>query len=214
MFRLLMMLMLLTPGPALAEETAQSERCRAMVNGSEVVVEEDRFATFADEVKRREKLRNWPSRRWNKTWGIPPACDSGVLYDYLATTIPTEEIDGYCLTSNAEQGYFLVPGNRNYRGMCKKTICERVNTTAEETAEITRDLTRSTLQSATNPENLRAVAHKSGALILSGTASSLSTSLSAAGATLMTALSTPAALAAVGVSVVAVGGAVYMCSDG
>lgn len=192
-------------------ETAQAERCRAFVNGDEVVVEADNFATFKEDVGTREKLLAWPSRTWNKAWGQPAPCDSGVLFDYLATTIPTEEIDGYCLAP-AETGFILVPGERNFRGQCKKTVCERVNTTVAETTDLTRTLTSTALEKAKQPENLSAVAHKSGALILSGTASTVAANLSTAGATMLTALSTPAALAAVGVSVVAVGGTVYMCN--
>ena len=65
---------------------------------------------------------------------------------------------------------------------------------------------------ATDPAAAVAVAHKSGAMILSGSASTLITNLSTTSSTVVTALSTPAALTAVGVSVLAVGGAVYMCS--
>ena len=196
---------------SVSAQTAEAERCRAYVNGDEVVVESENFPTFADNVGAREKLLAWPSRTWNKAWGTPAACDSGVLFDYLATTVPTEEIDGYCLAP-AEAGFVLVPGERNFRGQCKKTVCERVNTTVDETTDLTRTLAKSALETATQPENLSTVAHKSGAFILSGTAGTVAANLSTAGTTLLAALSTPAAIAAVGVSVVAVGGTVYMCS--
>ncbi|SDF40100.1 hypothetical protein [Sulfitobacter delicatus] len=191
---------------------ASAERCQAVVNGAEVVVEAENFANFADEVGTRERLMNWPARKWSKLWGTPPACNSGVLFDYLATTVPLDQIDGYCLTATAEDGHFLIPGERNYRGYCKKTFCERVNTTKQETVDISKSIARSAVETVTQPENLRAVAHKSGAFILTGGASALSANLATTGTTLATALSTPAALAATGVSVVAVGGAVYMCS--
>lgn len=196
---------------AFGATSAQAERCRAVINGSEVVVDGANFTTFADNVKRREKLRSWPSRKWNKAWGTPPACDSGVLYDYLATTVPTKEIADYCLTSTEDNGYFLIPGPRNYRGMCSKTVCERVNTTVDETAEISASIARGAVQTITEPGGTRAIAHKSGALILSGSAGAIATNLSASGTTLMTALSAPVVLAAAGVSVLAVGGTVYMC---
>ena len=192
--------------------SASAERCRAEVNGAEVVIEAENFANFADEVGTRERLMDWPARKWNRLWGTPPACDSGVLFDYLATTVPLDQIDGYCLTATEEDGYFLIPGARNYRGHCKKTFCERVNTTKQETVEIGRSIARSAVDTVTQPDNLRAVAHQSGAFILTGGAATLSANLAATGSTLATALSTPAALAATGVSVVAVGGAVYMCS--
>ena len=197
---------------ALISAPASAERCRAEVNGAEVVVEAENFANFAEEVGARERLINWPARKWSSLWGAPPACDSGVLFDYLATTVPLDQIDGYCLTATPEDGHFLIPGARNYRGYCKKTFCERVNTTKEETVEISKNIARSVVDRLSQPENLRAVAHKSGAFILTGGASALSANLATTGSTLATALATPAALAATGVSVVAVGGAVYMCS--
>ncbi len=196
---------------AFCASSARAERCSAVVNGSEVVVNSANFTTFADDVKRREKLRNWPSAKWNKAWGTPPACNSGVLYDYLATTVPTAEIADYCLTSTDDDGYFLIPGPRNYRGMCRKTVCERVNTTVDETTAISAAIARDALQKARAPGAASAVAHKSGALILSGTAGTIATNLGTTGTAVITALSTPVALAAVGVSVVAVGGTVYMC---
>jgi hypothetical protein len=193
---------------------ASAERCRALVNGAEVVIEAENFANFADEVGTRERLMNWPARKWSNLWGAPPACNSGVLFDYLATTVPLDQINGYCLTATDEDGHFLIPGERNYRGNCRKTFCERVNTTKEETVSISKSIARSAVDTISQPDNLRAVAHKSGAFILTGGASALSANLATTGTTLATALSTPAALAATGVSVVAVGGAVYMCSGG
>ncbi|WP_156874877.1 hypothetical protein [Sulfitobacter alexandrii] len=196
----------------LVASTATAERCRAFVNGSEVVIEAENFATFADEVKTREKLLNWPSAKWNRAWGSPPACLSGVLYDYLATTVPDNQIDGYCLTRDAETGYFLVPGERNFRGLCRTTVCERVNTTKAETVAVSKSIASSAVAAVTDPSAAVAVAHKSGAMILSGSASTLIANVGNTSSAVVTALSTPAALAAVGVSVLAVGGAVYMCS--
>lgn len=206
MLRLLCLFLCLLPAAAMAD------RCRAVVNGSEIVVEEENFSSFSDQVGTAEKLLSWPSRRWDKTWGTPPACRSGVIYDYLASTVAPEGIEGYCLSHDEEAGYVLAPGERNFRGLCKKTICERVDSTAQETAAVTATLARSALATAREPDQLRAVMHQSGALILSGSASTISATLGNAGTGLMTALSTPAALTAVGVSVLAVGGAVYMCS--
>tara|TARA_R110002049_G_scaffold23545_3_gene83295 strand:- start:11546 stop:12163 length:618 start_codon:yes stop_codon:yes gene_type:complete len=199
---------LLVPLFIILATQASADRCRAVVNGSDVVIEAENFSTFSDQVGRRERMLNWPSRKWNSAWGTPPACNSGVLFDYLATTVPDDQIDGYCLTNTRDDGYFLIPGTRNFRGSCRRTFCERVNTTKQETVNITKSIAQTAMQ----PENLRAVAHKSGAMILTGGASALSANLATTGSTVVTALSTPAALAATGVSVVAVGGAVYMCS--
>ena len=194
-----------------AASQASAERCSAVVNGSEIVVDSENFTTFSDEVNRREKLLSWPSRKWNEAWGSPPACNSGVLYDYLATTVPTEEIATYCLTSTEDDGYFLIPGPRNFRGLCRKTVCERVNTTVDETTEISKSIAQGATKVLTEPGGARAIAHQSGALILSGSAGTITANLASTGSTMMTALSAPAVLAAAGVSVLAVGGTVFMC---
>lgn len=194
----------------LSTSAALADQCRATVNGDEVVIEADNFATFADSVKTREKLASWPNRTWNRAWGRQVPCDSGVLYDYLATTVPDADITGYCLTSSDTSGYFLIPGARNATGTCKTTLCEKVNTTKDQGISVAASIAKS---AATNARNagIDAIKHGSGAVILTGTASSVSTSLGTAGSTALTALSSPAVLAAAGVSVVAVGGAVYLC---
>ncbi|MDF1727147.1 MAG: hypothetical protein P1U53_05280 [Sulfitobacter sp.] len=206
MFRTLLPFLLLT-----LSAPAWAENCRATVNGSDVVVVEENFPTFEDEVNTRERLLNWPSRKWNKAWGTPPACNSGVLFDYLATTVPENDITGYCL-STTEAGYVLIPGERNYRGLCRKTACERVNATKDETVALTASIARSAKEEVTKPGGATAIAHKSGAMILSGSASALAANIGTAGSTVATALATPAVAAAVGVTVLSVGGAVYLCS--
>ncbi|TMM54929.1 hypothetical protein [Sulfitobacter sabulilitoris] len=193
--------------------TADAAQCRAAVNGGDVVIEADNFATFAEDVKTREKLLNWPTRTWNRAWGAPEPCDSGVLFDYLATTVPDADIDGYCLTRSDENGYFLIPGDRNFQGLCKKTFCERVNTTKQEGRDVAASIAGSVAANA-REAGISAIRHGSGAMILSGSASSVTASLGTAGSTALAALSTPAVLAAAGVSVVAVGGAVYVCRGG
>ena len=190
---------------------AQADQCRAMINGDEVVVEAENFATFAEDVKHRERLLNWPSRTWSRAWGKPVACDSGVLLDYLATTVPDDDINGYCLTETKEDGYFLIPGERNFQGMCKTTLCEKVNTTKDQSVAVAGSITREIAEDV-GAAGVNAIKHGSGALMLSGSAASISPTLSTAGTATMTALSSPAVLAAAGVTVVAVGGAVYMCS--
>lgn len=201
-FALLILLSLAVP--------AAADRCRAFVNGSEIVVDEQNFPTFADEVKRRENLLGWPARQWNRAWGSPAACNSGVLFDYLATTVPENDIKPYCLSETVD-GFVLVPGERNFRGLCRKTVCDRVNATADETVALSKSIARSAAETVTRPDTAVAIAHKSGALILSGSASALAADIGATGSTLVTALSAPTAAAAVGLTVLTVGGAVYLC---
>lgn len=205
MYRYLVALILLS-----LAAPAAADRCRARVNGSEIVVTEEDFPTFAEEVKGREKLLGWPARRWNRAWGTPVACNSGVLFDYLATTVPENDIAGYCLGETVD-GFVLIPGERNYRGVCRKTICDRVNATADEALALSKSLARSAAETVTSPGAATAIAHKSGALILSGSASALVAEIGAKGSALFGALSAPATATAVGATVLTAGGAVYLC---
>lgn len=210
MLRLLALLVLSAAAPAWAE----NQRCLSTVNGSPVVIEYD--PATAQPVTRRERLLGWPSRTWNRTWGEPPACDSGVVIAQLGQTLAADEITGYCLAGDPGDGTFLlVPGERNFRGRCRRTACERVNAAADDAVAASGTVARAVADVATgrSDSRLAAVAHSSGAAILTGNAGALGTALSGIGSSAMAVLTAPAAMAAAAVSVVTIGGAVYVCHD-
>ena len=193
---------------------AETSRCLATVNGSEVVV--DYEPASAAPVTRRERALGWPGRVWNRAWGTPPACDSGVLIAYLGQTLAADEIEGYCLAADAEaETFLLVPGERNYRGRCRRTACERVNAAAGDALAASGAVARTVTDIATgrSDSRLSAVAHSSGAAILSGNAGPISTALSGIAPSVVAVLTAPATLAAAAVSVVTIGGVVYVCHD-
>ena len=197
-----------------APAAAEISRCLATVNGGEVVVDYDRES--AAPVTRRERALGWPGRAWNRAWGSPPACDSGVLIAYLGQTLAADEIEGYCLAEDPDAATFLlVPGERNYRGRCRRTACERVNAAAGDAVAASGTVARTVADIATgrSDSRLSAVAHSSGAAILSGNAGPISTALSGIGPGVLAVLTAPATLAAAAVSVVTVGGVVYVCHD-
>ena len=197
-----------------APDAAENLRCLATINGSEVTVEYEPGS--AAPVTRRERALGWPGKAWNRAWGTPPACDSGVVIAYLGQTLAADEIEGYCLAEEDETGTFLlVPGERNFRGRCRKTACQRVNAAADDALAASGALARTVTDVATgrSDSRLSAVAHSSGAAILSGNAGPLSAALSGIGPGVMAILTAPATLAAAAVSVVTIGGAVYVCHD-
>ncbi|ETX29496.1 hypothetical protein [Roseivivax isoporae] len=194
---------------------AAAETCLARVNHQDVVV--DTEAVAADGAGLRERMRAWPSRTWKRAWGAPPACDSRTLIAYLGREVPAEDLDGYCLADDPSGGGdLLVPGVRNYRGRCTVTTCDRVNAAAGGTAaaagRVVDVVTRRDVEAGQSRTG--AVLHASGAAILSGTASGIAGTLSGAASSVATALAAPAVAGAAAVSVVAIGGAVYLCHDG
>ena len=194
--------------------SAETRRCLATVNGSEVTVEYE--PSSAAPVTRRERVLGWPGKAWNRAWGSPPTCDSGVVIAYLGQTLASDEIQGYCLApDDASESFLLVPGERNFRGRCRKTACERVNAVKDDALAASGAVARTVTDVATgrSDSRLSAVAHSSGAAILSGNAGPISTALSGIAPSVVAVLTAPATLAATAVSVVTIGGAIYVCHD-
>ncbi|WP_102108162.1 hypothetical protein [Oceaniglobus roseus] len=197
---------------------AAQESCASVVNG-ELVVFDPSFQAPQDTVSRRERLLSWPGRKLDSLRGRPPACDSQTIIAYLGQTIPADQIDGYCLSEQGEDGFLLLPGERTYNGRCAKTACERVNATKDSALAIAGTAARGAADKALGiereePEEApKSLIHSSGAAILTGTSGYITSNLGAIGSSLTAALSTPAILAATAVTVVAVGGAVYVCSE-
>lgn len=188
--------------------------CAAVVNGEELRFDRATFLSDQPGLTRRERLLSWPGQTWNGLRGLDPVCDSRTLIRYLSQTIPADEIDGYCLSELAEYGFLLIPGERNFRGRCAKSTCEQVNATTENAIGAARSITTRAADAALGQgDRTTAVMHASGAAILSGQASTLAATLGQVGTAVGTALAAPGVLAATAVSVVAVGGVVYVCRD-
>lgn len=188
--------------------------CRAEVNQTEVLIDRDAFDAMSGRAGLAERARAWPSRGLSRLKGQPPACDSQTLIAYLAAEVPDADIEGYCLLSQPDSGYILVPGARNYRGHCSKTTCDRVNAAAKSAGAIAGTATDIVTgrDNAAGQSRTGAVIHASGAAILSGSAAGiLSTLGTGASAAVTAALAAPAVAGAAAVSVVAIGGSVYLC---
>ncbi len=188
--------------------------CRADINSTEMMIDRDQLDAPQSGTTLRERIGGWPSRGLDRVRGRVPACDSDTLIRFLSIEVPQNEIDGYCLSPDPTLGYVLVPGARDYRGRCARTTCERVNTArggASAVAGRAADLAVGRQESQSRTE---AVVHSSGAAILSGSAASVLSALGTGASTAVTAaLAAPAVAGAAAVSVVAVGGAVYLCAD-
>ncbi len=191
---------------------AQAQSCAARVNAQELILVPE--AMGAPSPGLRERLLMWPQRSWDRAWGERVACDSAAVMHFLATTMRLDQTEGYCLAQDDAQGWLLVPGARNFRGRCTRTVCDRVNILADGMAALgTAMLGLATgREIETDADAVTAVAHGTGAVLVSGRASAVAASLGQAGAALGTALATPSAAAGTAVTVIGVGGAVYLCS--
>ncbi len=192
--------------------TAQAQSCVARVNAQELILVPE--AMGAPSPGLRERLLMWPSRSWDRAWGERVPCDSAAVMHFLATTMRLDQTEGYCLAQDDAEGWLLVPGARNFRGRCARTACDRVNVVAGGVGALgAAMLSLATGREVeTGADAVTAVAHGTGAVLVSGQASAVATSLGQAGAALGTALAAPAAAAGAAVTVIGVGGAVYLCS--
>jgi hypothetical protein len=204
---LLAILLAALPGAALAQS------CVARVNAQELILVPQ--AMDAPSPGLRERLLMWPSRRWDRAWGERVTCDSAAVMHFLATTMRLDQTEGYCLASDEAEGWLLVPGEANFRGRCTRTACDRVQAAAGAATAVGGSILglATGRQVASGADAVTAVAHGTGAYLLTGRASAVATALGQAGASVAATLGTPAALGAGAVTVMAVGGAVYMCSE-
>lgn len=194
---------------------AQERACIARVNHLDIAIAPGAILAEPD-PSLRERLLSWPGNLWNRAWGQPVACDSETTIAYLGGILALDEVDSHCLAeAPGDEGWLLVPGERNFRGRCRVTICERVNAAADEGAGIARAVTRAATGQDVDSlgEGVSALASASGAAMITGRAPLVLAALGHGAEALATALAAPAAAGAAAVTVMAAGGAVYLCSE-
>jgi len=208
--RLILALCLLA-APAVAQDRA----CMTRVNHQDIVIAPGAIRDGATDLTLRERWLTTPGRLWDRAWGQPVACDSATTLAFLAGILGYGETDGFCLVQEDSEGFLLVPGARNFRGRCRRTVCDRVNMAGDQGLAAARVLAELvTGRDLDSPQDgLQAVASGTGAMLLSGRGPALAAALSEAGATLAAALATPAVAGATAATVLTVGGAVYLCRD-
>jgi hypothetical protein len=213
MFFLRIALLLFSAAPAIV--SAETLRCSSNVNGEERVIQYDSRANWLEDQTNGEWTLGLPGRAWNWALGELPICSSPVMISYLSRELPAEEVDGYCLTPDETDNWLLVPGERNFLGRCAQTTCEMVNATKDEVAAIANRVQGAILAANTvaTTAGVSVVSHSSGAWILTGNAGYIAGTLGSVGTGLIAILTAPVTLTATAVSVVAIGGAVYVCTE-
>jgi hypothetical protein len=200
-------LLMLTVIPARAEE---DRTCTARINGDEIEVD---YSLYYDDYIENTTFREIFLANWDG------GCPSYVVLATLTPELTASERAAFCLEHDDEAGYYtsFAPGERDAYGKCKTDgkFCQTVNATKEEALAIVGLGTGAVggTALATSAAGVTAVAHSSGAVILTGTSGYIAGTLGTAAASVVSVLTAPAVIAGTVVSVVAVGGAVYVCND-
>ena len=183
---------------------AEMRTCETVLNGEPLAL------TFDDDDDVWASLRDgWFNRG--------TTCPGLVVLRHLTPDLTDKERGVFCAVWDEAGGQYtgFSQARQDAYGRCRKPglICRGVTATAGEVASITGIGTRVQEGAETQepPTLLGALAGQAGAVIGSGTAGYVASALQTAGTALAATVGGPAALAGAAVSVVAVGGAVYLC---
>ncbi|MEQ9037906.1 MAG: hypothetical protein RIE24_06090 [Silicimonas sp.] len=147
-------------------------------------------------------------------------CPSYVSLAYMTPEMTPDQRDLFCLTYDKETNGLLgfQQGEQDTFRVCRepsKSVCEHVNDSKEAALAIT-GFAGGAVGSAVGTAAVTGttvVTHSSGAAILTGASGYIAGTLGTIGTAALSVLTAPATIAAATVSVVAVGGAVYVCTD-
>ena len=188
---------------------AAEGECRAVVNRTEVLIAADVLEDVPP-ARWRETILSLPRSTWDWARGAPPPCDSATILSFMTALegLPPEQAQGYCLASDTEDGWLLVPGERNFRGRCTRTLCERVNLAADDTVSVLAKLSGlSSEEVTTGTQTGGTVLATGSALVMDRIYEGLMEGAASA------VVASPVAATAAAVTVLGAGGAVWLCQD-
>lgn len=203
--RLILFLLALLPLPALAETKA----CLTSIGGAEMAVMFDtRDASLKENRTTREKL-------FGNLGKI--TCPGFVTLREMTPGLSDAERQPFCLIYDKDRrtytGFDL--GERDAWLSCRAPsgrFCRSVNATKEAAGDVASAIGRAAIGSG-GGEGRSFVDTASGAVIASGAGSYITSTLGSVANSAIAALSAPGVATAAAVSVVAVGGAVFVCGD-
>lgn len=192
--------------------SAEPTSCDTKINGKSVSLQ---YEHADEELFSNYSFREIFLRGWEEI-----TCPAFVTLRYLTPGITDDERSIFCLNYEKDlktfTGYSV--GQRNAYLECRKPskkFCERVNESKDVALAIT-----GTAFGATGSATLigagtgvTAVAHSSGAVILTGAGGYIAGTLASIGAGALAILTAPATIAATTISVVAVGSSIYLCKE-
>lgn len=186
----------------------QVERCTAKISKKTIKLTYDPYSQeYLDNTTFREILFS----------GDDSSCPGFIALRHMTPKLSPMEREAFCaLYDKKEKNYLgFAQGARDAYGKCKKPgkLCTAINATKEEAIAIV-GLGAGATGGATaiaSAAGITAVTHSSGAVILTGSAGYLAGTLGTVSTAVVAALTAPVAIIGATVSVVAVGGAVYLC---
>lgn len=193
--------------PALAHAEARS--CDTNVNGQRINLF---YEPNDDQVSNNRSYREALMGRFGAV-----DCPGYVTLRHLTPDLTDEQRTPFCLQWDRQgktyAGYS--EGPRDAYLTCRepsRSFCERVNASVGASRQVA-GLAQQAHETATVVNGATAVVQPGGAVVLSGATQAVSGAVASAGGAASAALATPVGLAAAAVSVVAVGGALYVCSE-
>lgn len=199
---LMPLLVVLGCAEARAEDLA---RCETSIRGETLGFVYDPETPALQESR---SLREWLYGAKGKI-----TCPGLVTLRVLTPELNDTDRDPFCLQwDRAARTYIgYAEGERDAWLTCKqpsRSFCERVNRSKAAAARLTGQAADFALNAG-----MRALVHPSGAVVLQGPAAVIGGKLAELGAVALSGVSAPVALGTVAVTAVAVGGAVYVCSE-
>ncbi|WP_235755862.1 hypothetical protein [Paracoccus salsus] len=203
MYRMLMIATVLSllASPGLA---AEPTLCTSRIDGKDVPMAYDKD----EDISR----QNYSLREVLFTRRGRDTCPSYVVLRSLTPDLTDEQRRPFCLRHDAEAdsiiGYDL--GRRDAYGRCRApsgSLCRRINQTKGAAGQISGAAAGGAVR------GLRALPDGSGAIILEGSRSHISSALGAIGGAAASLAASPVLLTGAAVTVLTVGGAVYACRE-
>lgn len=203
--RLILALLLLTPTLAMAEPRT----CDTSVSGLRINLF---YEPSDEELSQNRSYREALMGRFGDV-----DCPGYVTLRHLTPDLTDAQRTPFCLQWDREARTYAgyAEGPRDAYLSCRRpsrSFCERVNASVNASAQVA-GMVRRTADTAGAINGATAVIQPGGAAVISGATSAVSGAISASGGAASAALTTPVGLAAAAVSVVAVGGALYVCSE-
>lgn len=199
--RLVAVLMAVLALPAAAQEKPAAEEklwtCETSIAGEKTEINYVRDAEFRENVGRLEKNLSG--------WGRI-SCPGYVTLREILRRNQMADDGSYCLLWDKAGDTYIgaQKGARKGNALCRKTFCERVNSTRQATFRNANALAVA---------GYDAVTQRPGATILAATSGSMVGTLEAAGAAAMGVAASPVAVGSMVIGSAAVGGTMWYCAE-
>jgi len=186
---------------------ALSDQCQSRIGGRTVSIEYKKDAEFRRYAGARDRVLS----KWRRV------CPGYVVLRYMTPTLTGKQREPFCLNFDEGLGAYspLSLGERDGYWQCSKPgqICNSINSAKDEAVAVAGTVAAlvGVTNSAAAATGVTAVAHSSGAYILSGTSGYVAGTLGGPVATTLGLIGGAPVATAAAVSVVAVGGAVWLC---